>query len=128
MSTSTTPATNTVATATGATASKPIRTPWSEFKKQPLALVAGGFVLFLVVIAILSPYISPYDAENYFDYDALNAGPSLQHWFGVDSLGHDIFSRILVGTQLSLAVGFSSVAVGAIVGTFLGLVAGYYEG
>ena len=81
-----------------------VRTPWSEFwrkfKKQPLALAAGGFVVFLVLLAVLAPYISPYDAENYFDYDALNATPSLQHWFGVDSLGHDIFSRILVGTQL----------------------------
>jgi glutathione transport system permease protein len=111
---------------------KPIRTPWSEFwrkfKKQPLALAASGFVVFLIVLAVLSPYIVPYDAENFFDYDALNAGPSLQHWFGVDSLGRDIFSRILIGTQLSLAVGFSSVAVGAIAGCFLGLVAGYYEG
>jgi glutathione transport system permease protein len=129
MSTSMTPSTPVVASAT---AGKPIRTPWSEFwrkfKKQPLALAAGAFVLFLVVLAVLSPYIVPFDAENYFDYDALNAGPSLVHWFGVDSLGRDIFSRILIGTQLSLAVGFSSVAVGAIAGSFLGLAAGYYEG
>ena len=39
-------------------------------------------------------WIAPYDAENYFDYDNLNNGPSLQHWFGVDSLGRDIFSRV----------------------------------
>ena len=115
-----------------AVTAKTIRTPWSEFwrkfKKQHLAMFAGGFVLFLVLLALASPYIVPYDAENFFDYDALNAGPSLQHWFGVDSLGRDIFSRILIGTRISLAAGFSSVAVGAVIGTLLGLIAGYYEG
>jgi glutathione transport system permease protein len=109
-----------------------IRTPWSEFwrkfKKQPVALAAGVFVLLLVICAIVAPHLVPYDPENYFDYDALNAGPSAAHWFGVDSLGRDIFSRILAGTRISLAAGFFSVAIGAVIGTFFGLLAGYYEG
>jgi glutathione transport system permease protein len=109
-----------------------VRTPWSEFwrkfRKQPVALVAGAFVLALVVTALLAPWLVPFDAENFFDYDSLNARPSLKHLFGVDSLGRDIFSRILMGARISLAAGFISVAVGAIVGTALGLVAGYYEG
>ncbi|MDR0807160.1 MAG: glutathione ABC transporter permease GsiD [Enterobacteriaceae bacterium] len=109
-----------------------VRTPWSEFwrkfRKQHIAVAAGIFVLFLVVIAILSPWITPFDPENYFDYEQLNEGPSAQHWFGVDSLGRDIFSRIIAGTKISLAAGFVSVALGAIIGTFMGLMAGYYEG
>ena len=109
-----------------------MRTPWSEFwrkfKRQKVALVAAGFVLLLVVVAILAPWIVPYDAENFFDYDKLNARPSAAHWFGVDALGRDIFSRIIMGARISLAAGFLSVAVGAIVGTLLGLVAGYFEG
>ena len=109
-----------------------VRTPWTEFwrkfKKQHVAVVAGAFVALLVVAAILAPWIAPYDAENFFDYDSLNALPSFRHWFGVDSLGRDIFSRILVGSRISLTAGFVSVAVGAIVGTALGLIAGYYEG
>jgi glutathione transport system permease protein len=109
-----------------------VRTPWTEFwrkfRKQRVAVAAGIFVLLLVAIAIFAPWIVPYDAENYFDYDSLNALPSLQHWFGVDPLGRDIFSRILMGARVSLTAGFVSVAVGAIIGTVLGLLAGYYEG
>ena len=109
-----------------------VRTPWSEFwrkfKGQHVALVAGVFVLLLVLVAVLAPWLAPFDAENFFDYDALNATPSAKHWFGVDSLGRDIFSRILMGARISLAAGFISVAVGALVGTALGLLAGYYEG
>ncbi len=123
---------NPVAAVAAAPLPNTIRTPWSEFwrkfKKQHLAVAAGCFVLFLIVVAIAAPWLAPYDAENYFDYDALNAGPSLAHWFGVDSLGRDIFSRILMGTRISLTAGFSSVAVGAVVGTLAGLIAGYYEG
>ena len=77
-----------------------VRTPWSEFwrkfRKQHVALGAGGFVLILVVLAILAPMIVPFDAENFFDYDTLNSPPSAKHWFGVDPLGRDIFSRLLV--------------------------------
>jgi glutathione transport system permease protein len=109
-----------------------VRTPWTEFwrkfKKQHVAVAAGIFVLLLVVVAIFAPWIVPYDAENFFDYDRLNALPSMQHWFGVDPLGRDIFSRIVMGARVSLTAGFVSVAVGAVIGTLLGLVAGYYEG
>jgi len=109
-----------------------VRTPWTEFwrkfKKQHVAVAAGIFVLLLVLVAIFAPWIVPYDAENFFDYDSINALPSLQHWFGVDPLGRDIFSRIVMGARVSLTAGFVSVAVGAVIGTVLGLVAGYYEG
>jgi glutathione transport system permease protein len=85
-------------------------------------------VLLLIAVAIVAPWIAPFDAENYFDYDRLNDGPSMLHWFGVDSLGRDIFSRVLVGAQISLAAGVLAVLIGAAIGTVLGLLAGYYEG
>jgi glutathione transport system permease protein len=109
-----------------------VRTPWSEFwrkfRKQHVAVAAGLFVLLLILVAVIAPWLVPYDAEMFFDYDSLNALPSLKHWFGVDPLGRDIFSRILMGSRISLTAGFVSVAVGALIGTGLGLVAGYYEG
>jgi len=109
-----------------------VRTPWGEcwrrFKKQPVGIVAALFVLLLVFVAVFAPWIVPFDAENFFDYDMLNTGPSATHWFGVDPLGRDIFSRILMGARISLAAGFLSVAVGAFIGTILGLIAGYNEG
>ena len=109
-----------------------VRTPWSEFwrkfRKQHAAVIAGLFVALLVGIAIVAPWLVPYDAETFFDYDSLNALPSSKHWFGVDPLGRDILSRIAMGARISLTAGFVSVAVGALVGTALGLIAGYYEG
>jgi glutathione transport system permease protein len=109
-----------------------VRTPraefWRKFKQQRVALAAGAFVLLLVLLAIVAPWVVPFDAENFFDYDTLNSPPSAKHWFGVDPLGRDIFSRIVMGARISLTAGFVSVAVGAIIGTLLGLVAGYFGG
>jgi glutathione transport system permease protein len=112
--------------------SSTIRTPLSEFlrkfRRQRLALVAGMFVALLVLVALFAPWIVPYDPEGYFDYDALNAGPSMAHWFGVDALGRDIFSRVVMGARISLAAGLLSVTIGAVIGTLMGLLAGYYQG
>jgi glutathione transport system permease protein len=120
---------DTVAPALRATA---VRTPaaefWRKFKRQRVAVIAGFFVLGLVLLALLAPWLTPFDAENFFDYDALNTPPSARHWFGVDALGRDIFSRILSGARISLAAGFLSVALGGLIGAGLGLLAGYYGG
>jgi glutathione transport system permease protein len=121
-----------IAVPAASAAGERVRTPWSEFwrkfRGQHVALAAGAFVLVLVVLAILAPWIAPFDAENFFDYDTLNSPPTLKHWFGVDPLGRDIFSRILMGARISLTAGLVSVVVGAVIGTLLGLVAGYFEG
>jgi len=109
-----------------------VRTPRTEFlrkfRKQSLAQIAGVFVILLILVAIFAPWLAPFDAENYFDYDALNAGPSWGHWFGVDAMGRDILSRVMMGARISLAAGLISVALGAVVGTVMGLMAGYFGG
>jgi len=109
-----------------------VRTPasefWRKFKRQPVAVAALVFVLLLGLLALTAPWLVPHDAEDYFDYDRINATPSAAHWLGVDALGRDIFSRILMGARVSLVAGLVSVLVGSVLGTTLGLLAGYYEG
>ena len=99
-----------------------VRTPaaefWRQFKRQRVALWAGGFVLLLVAIAVLAPWLAPYDAENYFDYDALNTPPSAAHWFGVDALGRDIFSRILLAIGIVAILGNGMINVIVAVAVF----------
>ena len=106
-------------------------TPFSEFtrkfKKQKTAIVAGGFILLLCVIAIIAYQIVPYGINEY-DYSSILKGPSAAHWFGTDEFGRDIFSRVLCGTRISLSVGLVSVTTAAITGTLLGLIGGYYGG
>ncbi|TGD09415.1 glutathione ABC transporter permease, partial [Salmonella enterica subsp. enterica serovar Poona] len=86
-----------------------IRTPWREFwrrfRRQHVALVAGGFVLALILVAIFARWLTPYDAENYFDYDSLKNGPSLRIWRGVDSLVIEIGWRVHVGGEFCRAAG-----------------------
>lgn len=106
--------------------------PWSNFlrrfTKDSVGMISLIVVALLILTAVVGPWVVPYDPENFFDYDHLNEGPSAMYWFGVDSLGRDVFSRIIAGTRLSLMTGLGSVFAGAVIGTVLGLLAGYYEG
>lgn len=106
--------------------------PWSNFlrrfTKDRVGMISLIVVALLILTAVVGPWVVPYDPENFFDYDHLNEGLSAMYWFGVDSLGRDVFSRIIAGTRLSLMTGLGSVFAGAVIGTVLGLLAGYYEG
>ena len=98
-----------------------------KFRKQKSAIFALVILLILVLIAIFCYQIAPYGINEY-DYSSVLQGPSAAHWFGTDEFGRDLFSRILCGTRISLTVGLCAVTVGAISGTVLGLIAGYYGG
>lgn len=108
-----------------------ISTPLSEFvrkfKKQKTAIVALVFILFLVVLSFTAKYIAPYGINDY-DYNAIMQSPTAAHWFGTDEFGRDLFSRIICGTGISLSVGLFSVSIAAVIGSFLGLIGGYYGG
>ena len=108
-----------------------IKTPLKEFvrkfKKQKTAIIALGFIFFLVILSFISYKIAPYGINEY-DYSAIMQGPTSAHWFGTDEFGRDLFSRVICGTRISLAVGLFSVTIGAVCGTILGLLAGYYGG
>lgn len=98
-----------------------------KFKKQKTAIAALVVILILVILAITCYSIAPYGINEY-DYSAILQGPSAAHWFGTDEFGRDLFSRVLCGTRISLTVGLLAVTVGAVSGTVLGLIAGYYGG
>nr|WP_245891475.1 ABC transporter permease [Planifilum fimeticola] len=90
------------------------------------ALIGGVIVLFFLMIALLADFIAPYDfAERSED---LLQPPSAEHWFGTDETGRDIFSRVLYGARISLRVGFFAIAGSIVIGSFLGLIAGFYGG
>ena len=88
-----------------------------------------GLILFLIVclLAMLAPVIAPYDplAQNVFNR---LKPPSAEHWLGTDFFGRDILSRILYGAQISLVIGLVAITSAMIIGTAIGLVAGYYGG
>lgn len=98
-----------------------------KFLKRKTAVVSFAFIVFLLIIAVIGPYITPYDADAP-DYMALLQGPSSAHLWGTDEFGRDVFSRLLAGTQLSLGVALSSVVIGTALGVILGVLAGYYGG
>lgn len=103
----------------------PWKEAWVSFCKNRLAIVGLGIVLFFIVLAIIAPLIAPYSFKEQVLADRLLA-PSSEHWFGTDDFGRDIFSRVVYGARISLWVGFSSVLGSVVIGTGLGIVAGYY--
>ncbi len=103
------------------------RDAWLRLKRNRFAIAGALVLLAIVLIAIAAPLLAPYDPIAQ-DYDHLLQGPSLQHVFGTDNFGRDIFSRIIYGGRISLAVGFLGTLLGLAIGIVVGLVAGYYGG
>ncbi len=92
---------------------------------------AGGVGIFLVAVVVLSaifaPLLTPYDTVTLNAPDRLQ-GPSQQHWAGTDQYGRDTFTRMLFGARTSLIVAGAAIAFAAVIGTLLGLLAGFYGG
>lgn len=99
---------------------------WRSFRRNRLALLGLVTVIVLGLIALLGPQIAPYD---YTAQDVRNSlsPPSAEHWFGTDQWGRDIFSRVLVGTRVSLLVGVVAVGILITIGVLIGALAGYYR-
>jgi peptide/nickel transport system permease protein len=92
-----------------------------------LTIIGLIIVVVLVFVAIFAPWIATYDVGA-TDLSMRYLAPSSAHWFGTDSTGRDIFSRVVFGARISLKVGIVVVIVSAIIGTVIGAVAGYYGG
>ena len=87
--------------------------------------VAVAAITTLGIAAVLAPLLAPY-AMDALDLANRRAAPSLQHWFGTDELGRDLFTRVLYGARVSLAIGLGSAALSVALGTAVGVVAGYF--
>ena len=96
-----------------------------QFTKNKIAVVGIFLIGCLVVLAVVGPWISPF---NPLVPDPINRlkGPSGAHLFGTDSLGRDLLSRVIHGSRISIIIGLISVSISLVPGTFLGLLSGFY--
>ena len=99
-------------------------------RKNPLFLIGISVVSLLVLAALLAPWITPFPADAKF---AIHFGvklkpPSMDHFFGTDALGRDIFTRVVFGARMSIKIGVTVLAIALVIGVPLGLVAGYFGG
>lgn len=111
----------------------PWREFWTSFSANRGAVLGLGVVLLLFAVALLAPWLAPH-APNQTHPDELllppawQAGGSSAHWLGTDAIGRDILSRLMWGARLSLSIGVAVVAISAVCGIVLGLVAGFFRG
>ena len=105
------------------------REAWYRLLRNPGAIVGFVFVAAFVIAAVFAPLIAPFEPLEQAKSGVLDTEPpSREHWFGLDELGRDEFSRVVYGARFSLLIGVVSVAVGLSVGLVLGAVAGYVGG
>ncbi|MEH7729102.1 ABC transporter permease [Bacillus safensis] len=95
-----------------------------QFFQHKLAVIGSVIVFLFLILAIFAPLIAPYGINEQSLGERFSA-PSAAHWFGTDDFGRDIFSRVVHGARISLWVGLFSVLGSVILGTLLGLIAGY---
>jgi peptide/nickel transport system permease protein len=107
------------------------REAWERLRRNPGAIVGFVLVATFAIVALFAPLIAP-DNPRAQDLSLLREGccpgPSAEHWFGVDALGRDEFSRVVFGARFSLLIGVVAVSVGLSVGLVLGATAGYIGG
>jgi len=107
--------------------SRPLRADvWRRFRKNRLAMFGMGFLVLILLVAVFAPLIAPYGfTERGSEF---RQGPSLDHWFGTDDIGRDVFSRVVYGARVSLRIGFTATAISLVIGLLFGAVAGFFGG
>ena len=107
------------------------RSLWQDsfrrLKSNKVALTGGSFIVFLIILSILTPWIAPYD-YSFQDLSLGPSSPSIMHLLGTDTLGRDLLTRMLYGSRISLLVGFIATFVAVFIGVIWGTVAGFYGG
>ena len=100
---------------------------FDRFKENRAALISLGFIIFMLLVSIFGPMISPYD---YREQDLLNVAqpPSWEHWFGTDSLGRDYLTRIMMGGRTAFFVAFFVVTITTVLGVAIGAASAFFGG
>jgi len=100
---------------------------WRKLKRNKSAMVGMWVVWTLCYVAILAPFIVPVDPYA-MDWGALSLGPGVGHWLGTDEMGRDTLARAIYATRIAMGIGLMAVVLNSLLGTGLGLLAGYYGG
>jgi peptide/nickel transport system permease protein len=106
----------------------PLQETWRRLRKDKFALLGAFWLIFVTVVSLLAPTLAPYDPLEVNLRSRLLPVGTPAHLLGTDDLGRDIFSRLIWGGRISLIVGFSAVFFAMAVGTFIGLLTGFYGG
>jgi peptide/nickel transport system permease protein len=96
-------------------------------RRRPLGAIGAVIVIIMILAAALAGFIAPFDPLA-TDYAAMLQAPSAAHWFGTDSFGRDVLSRIIYGSRTALWVGFGSSFFGATLGAIVGVTSAYFGG
>jgi oligopeptide transport system permease protein len=100
---------------------------WRRLKKNPVAMTSLLLIIIFVIMSFVGPLMTPY---NYFTNDLMlgDKGPSLEHWFGTDGLGRDLWERVWAGAKISLFIGAITALISGVVGTLIGGTSGFFGG
>lgn len=96
-------------------------------RRRPLGAIGAAIIGIMIAVAVLAGVVSPYDPLA-TDYGKLLEAPSSSHWFGTDSFGRDVFTRIIYGSRTALWIGFASSFLGATLGALIGVTSAYFGG
>ena len=99
---------------------------FAQFRDHKGALIGAGVFLAIVLLVVVGPYLWPLDATQ-TDIRSRNQGMTLAHPMGTDQLGRDIFARMIEGGRISLAVGLTAMGLSLVLGTLVGVLAGYFR-
>ncbi|MFP5256869.1 MAG: ABC transporter permease [Acidimicrobiia bacterium] len=109
-------------------AARPLRKDiWKRFKQNRLAMVGLVIIVILVLTAIFAPWIAPYTITERTS-GQFRKPPSMDHWFGTDTIGRDVFSRVVYGSRVSLKIGIAATSIALTIGLFMGAVSGFFGG
>lgn len=104
------------------------RSVWQRLRGDRVAMLCAGILLLLVVAAVCAPWVAPADPFKASMLKRLLPVGSAGHWLGTDELGRDMLSRLIYGGRLSLVMGIVPVALAFVIGTSMGVTAGYVGG